>query len=50
MLDERCPSSGRFSGLLSGTPPLTVSFTNLSPAALNWAWDFDSDGTVIARR
>jgi PKD domain len=33
--------------VLSGTPPLTVSFTNQSLGNItNWAWDFDSDGTI----
>lgn len=34
----------------SGTPPLTVSFTDLSNGASEWAWDFENDGTVDSTR
>ena len=31
----------------SGTPPLVVAFKNQSVGSVtNWAWDFDSDGTI----
>jgi PKD repeat protein len=31
----------------SGTPPMTVAFTNQSLGGItNWSWDFDSDGTA----
>ncbi|WP_321428946.1 PKD domain-containing protein [uncultured Methanolobus sp.] len=32
--------------VVSGTPPLSVNFTDLSNDAESWAWDFNSDGTV----
>ena len=33
--------------VVRGTPPLTVTFTNQSHGNVtNWAWDFDSDGTI----
>jgi len=42
------PPLARFGAdVVSGTPPLAVTFTNQSLGSVtNWAWDFDSDGTV----
>jgi PKD repeat protein len=42
------PTLARFSAnLANGTPPFTVTFTNQSLGGVtNWAWDFDSDGTI----
>jgi len=31
---------------LSGTAPLSVTFTDLSVNTTNWAWDFDNNGVV----
>lgn len=42
------PTLARFTAdLQSGTPPLSVTFTSQSLGGVtNWAWDFDSDGTI----
>lgn len=42
------PTLARFAAdMVSGTPPLAVTFTNQSLRGVtNWAWDFDSDGAV----
>lgn len=33
--------------VVRGTPPLAITFANQSQGSVtNWAWDFDSDGTI----
>jgi hypothetical protein len=33
--------------VVRGTPPMAVTFTNQSQGSVtNWAWDFDSDGSI----
>jgi PKD repeat protein len=48
MVKNSQPTLARFTAnLTSGTPPLTVTFTNQSLGGVtNWAWDFDSDGNI----
>ena len=39
--------AGFAADVVRGTPPLAVTFTNQSQGSVtNWAWDFDSDGSI----
>ncbi|MCB9892439.1 MAG: PKD domain-containing protein [Planctomycetes bacterium] len=44
---NRIPVAEFRSSVITGAPPLTVTFTDLSRnAPTTWAWDFDNDGTI----